>query len=486
LIVSILLIGLTFGIIATLAITRSIVKPMDKLLDATHRIANGDLTSKVNIQSNDEFETLGNAFDRMTDNLQKTTVSLDYVEDILQSMTDALLVLSPQGRIQRANTMACRLFEDHKDRLIGQYIGSFIKTLSDPDSVTWQQINQSGFTKNVETTCLSKENRKIPVLLSLSVMHDNNDAQLGFVCVIKDITELTETKSKLEETHKQMVDTSYLAGKSEVASNVLHNVKNVLNGLNISATLITESITNSQLINLKKTMELVNAHSENLENFLTTDERGKHVPHYLNKLSDALTHEQNDLLENIQRITKSVDHLKEIINAQQSYAKVVALESSISLDELITDALKINQESLEHRAINVKKEIDVPPEVTLDKQKTLQILVNLIGNAAHALDGVTGDENWITIRCELQQNILRIEVADNGAGIPKENLTKIFNHGFTTKEDGHGFGLHSAALAAREMNGSLNVRSEGPGQGAAFTLEIPYKPAEQTHEQPHS
>ncbi|MCH9022657.1 MAG: HAMP domain-containing histidine kinase, partial [Planctomycetes bacterium] len=263
----------------------------------------------------------------------------------------------------------------------------------------------------------------------------------------------------------------------EIASNVLHNVKNVLNSLNISACLITETITNSQVINLKKTMDLVNDHSENLGDFLTTDEKGKHIPLYLNKLSEALTREQNDLLEDMQHVTKSVDHLKEIINAQQSFAKVVGFESSASMQELVDDALKINQESLEQLNINIKKEIAVPSEVTLDKQKTLQILVNLISNAAQALDDSAHDDKWITIRCDIEQNILRIEVVDNGIGIPQENMTDIFSHGFTTKKEGHGFGLHSAALAAKEMKGFLNVHSDGQGQGAAFTLEIPYKPA---------
>ena len=232
-------------------------------------------------------------------------------------------------------------------------------------------------------------------------------------------------------------------------------------------------------------MKLVNDHSENLGDYLTTDEKGKHIPLYLNKLSGALTHEQNDLLENMRRVTTSVDHLKEIINSQQAYAKVIALESSLPLDELVADALKINQEALERSAVKVKQEIVLPSEVTLDKQKTLQILVNLIGNAASALDDVDQEDKWITIRCDTQQDVLRIEVADNGTGIPQENLTNIFNHGFTTKADGHGFGLHSAALAAKEMKGSLSVQSNGPGQGATFTLEIPYKPAGLTHEPLH-
>jgi signal transduction histidine kinase len=70
-----------------------------------------------------------------------------------------------------------------------------------------------------------------------------------------------------------------------------------------------------------------------------------------------------------------------------------------------------------------------------------------------------------------------IIVRDNGVGILPENLTRIFGHGFTTKKDGHGFGLHSGALAAKQMNGALSVQSAGPGKGAAFTLELPIAPS---------
>jgi two-component system, LuxR family, sensor kinase FixL len=68
---------------------------------------------------------------------------------------------------------------------------------------------------------------------------------------------------------------------------------------------------------------------------------------------------------------------------------------------------------------------------------------------------------------------LRITVADNGVGVAPESFSRLFTQGFTTKKEGHGFGLHSSALAAEEMGGTLTCVSEGPGRGAAFTLELP-------------
>jgi signal transduction histidine kinase len=102
--------------------------------------------------------------------------------------------------------------------------------------------------------------------------------------------------------------------------------------------------------------------------------------------------------------------------------------------------------------------------------------VNLISNAKHALSASDKEDKAVTVRLYKHgESCFRIEVADNGVGISRENLTNIFKHGFTTRKDGHGFGLHSGALAAMEMDGSLTMHSEGIGQGATFTLELPLK-----------
>jgi signal transduction histidine kinase len=109
----------------------------------------------------------------------------------------------------------------------------------------------------------------------------------------------------------------------------------------------------------------------------------------------------------------------------------------------------------------------------IDKHKVLQILVNLIRNAKHSFDGAMEIEKQITLSVTKIDDRLRIAITDNGIGIPPENLLRIFNHGFTTKENGHGFGLHSGALTAKELGGTLTAFSEGTGRGSRFTLEFP-------------
>jgi sensor histidine kinase regulating citrate/malate metabolism len=117
----------------------------------------------------------------------------------------------------------------------------------------------------------------------------------------------------------------------------------------------------------------------------------------------------------------------------------------------------------------------------LDRHKVLQILTNLISNAIYALSKSTNQEKILALSVnEFKQGHIRIEVRDNGIGIPAENMPRIFEHGFTTKEKGHGFGLHSTALSINELNGSIVVHSDGPGKGALFTIELPFKTQETT------
>jgi signal transduction histidine kinase len=113
----------------------------------------------------------------------------------------------------------------------------------------------------------------------------------------------------------------------------------------------------------------------------------------------------------------------------------------------------------------------------------LQILVNLIHNAKYALDASGRADRQLTVRVGLaRENWLEVKVADNGIGIPAENLTRIFSLGFTTRKGGHGFGLHSGANAAKEMGGTLQAQSDGAGKGAQFTLELPLANEPPNHE----
>jgi signal transduction histidine kinase len=281
---------------------------------------------------------------------------------------------------------------------------------------------------------------------------------------------------ELREAQGELVATARQAGMAEIATNVLHNVGNVLNSVNISAGMVESSLRASKLQSLSKVVQLMNEHQSDLGRFLTEDSKGKLLPDYLNKLSGVLTAEQQAVLAELANLTRSVDHIKDIVTTQQSYAGAASIIEPVRVSELVEDALRMNAGALSRREVAVVKEYQEVPEMPLDKARVLQILVNLISNAKQAMDGVTGREHLMTLRLETDRNSLRISVSDQGEGIAPDNLTRIFSHGFTTRKGGHGFGLHSCALAARQMGGTLSVESGGLNQGATFMLELPIKP----------
>jgi signal transduction histidine kinase len=295
---------------------------------------------------------------------------------------------------------------------------------------------------------------------------------------------LQEEIAKREAMHKRLVDISRRAGMAEVATGVLHNVGNVLNSVNVAATVLSERIRKAPTDDLAAISQMVNNQTD-LANFLTSDSKGKLVPRYLNALADHLTTQRTENLKELEQLIKSIEHIRDIVSTQQSYARVAGTAERVQLVELIEDAIRINSEGLRRHKVALELKIENRPLLNVEKQKVLQILVNLISNAKYAMDGMPTDNRRLTIRVSQHpdnQNRAQVWVIDNGVGIPKENITRIFSHGFTTRLEGHGFGLHSSALAAKEMDGSLMARSDGPGKGATFILELPLDRVEALNE----
>jgi signal transduction histidine kinase len=289
-----------------------------------------------------------------------------------------------------------------------------------------------------------------------------------------EIVERKRMESEVKKTHQQLLSTSRQAGMAEVATGVLHNVGNVLNSVNVSSNLVTEQVRKSKIKSLSRAADLMKEHSEDLGEFLTNDPKGKQLPLYLAQLGLHLADERDALLTELESLRKNIEHIKEIVAMQQSYAKVVGLVETIRPSELMDDALRMNQEALGRHHVQVSREYDEQlPEITIDKHKALQILVNLISNAKNACDESRRPDKHLSVTVCNGSGRVKFSVRDNGVGIPKENLSRIFNHGFTTRKDGHGFGLHSGAISAKEMGGWLLAHSDGLECGATFTLELP-------------
>ena len=303
--------------------------------------------------------------------------------------------------------------------------------------------------------------------------------------IFQDVTRQKLDAQQLDKLNRQLMDTSHQAGMAEVATGVLHNVGNVLNSVSVSATLVADRLRRSKVANLCRATALLRERNGQLVEFLTADPKGKLLPEYLGTVADQLAVEQTKLIELMKSVSQHIQHIKEIVAMQQNYAKVSGVYENLDVVGLVEDALRINASAFDRHHIDLVREFDKNVlTACVDRHKVLQILINLLRNAKHALDARSGNDKRMVIRLGMASpNRVRITVGDNGVGIAPDHLTQVFNHGFTTKKDGHGFGLHSGANAAKEMGGSLVAHSDGIGKGAEFTLELPVAASARQEEQ---
>jgi two-component system, LuxR family, sensor kinase FixL len=296
----------------------------------------------------------------------------------------------------------------------------------------------------------------------------------------EDAGELAELKGRLataeadlEHARRQAIDNAQSVGKSDLATAVLHNVGNGLNSVNVAAGLLADRVRNSKSARLHHVVGMFRDHQHDLAAFLGADDRGKKLPEYLAALAAAADEERAYLRLELDTLRKGIGHIMTIISRQQAEAKAVSGVEPIVPSELIEDALKLEAPSLARYEVEIQREHEPLPEVLLDRHKMFQIVINLITNARQALSEAPGP-NRLTVRSgRTGDDQLFIEVSDNGIGIRGEHLKSMFSHGFTTKKNGHGFGLHASACAAADMRGRLTVHSDGPGRGATFRLVLP-------------
>jgi signal transduction histidine kinase len=288
---------------------------------------------------------------------------------------------------------------------------------------------------------------------------------------------VAEQTRELRDTQRELVATARRAGMAEVAANVLHNVGNTLNSVTVAAELMRSQLAQSRGLGLARAVDLMDSRAQDIGEFMQYDGRGRILPAYLRELAEALQLERGESLGHLDRLTASIEHIKNVIATQQAYAGRGVMSEPVRPAELVDEALRIADDALQKAQVKVIMQLDEIPPLCLDRTRTVQILVNLVTNAKQAMEHLMDRAALLTVRMDTGEGKLRIQVMDCGMGIAPENIGKLFSHGFTTRPGGHGFGLHSCALAACEMGGSLTAQSEGPDCGATFTLELPLMPA---------
>ena len=411
---------------------------------------------------------------QQTEALQANEARLLLQAMALEAAANAIMITGPGGHILWVNPAFTKLTGYSAEEALGETPRMLKSGKHDQAFYRdfWKTIT-SGQTWRGAFTNLRKDGSLYYDEHTVTPVRATGGAITHFIGIMQDVSEGKRAQAELENVHKQLLEASRRDGMAEVATGVLHNVGNVLNSVNVGSSCLAESLRRSKAPNLSKVVTLLSEHEHDLGDFLTNDPKGRQLPLYLAQLARHLAEEQASALKELSQLQKNIEHIKDIVAMQQSFAKASGVTETIHVTELVDDALRINSSALSRHDIEVIKEFNDTPLITVEKHKVLQILVNLVSNAKHACDASEAQDKKLTIRTTNGAGSIRVAVCDNGVGILPENLIRMFSHGFTTKKDGHGFGLHSGAIAAKEMGGSLTVHSEGPGLGAVFTLELP-------------
>ncbi|MFT5094796.1 MAG: PAS domain S-box-containing protein, partial [Porticoccaceae bacterium] len=406
-----------------------------------------------------------------------------FIRAIVEASLDCIISIDERGEIVEFNPAAENTFCYRRDDVIGKSMVSLIIPAQ------YREQHTTGFNRYLatregrvlsqrfEVTAMRSDMTEFPAELAIVVTHTPQGIIL--TAYLRDLMEVKKASDEHEETHRQLVEASRQAGMAEIATGVLHNAGNVLNSVNVSANLLTDRLIAGRIDNLQKAVAMLEEHSDDPGTFLMRHEKGRRLPGYLRKLSDSLSDDRDFMRTEVTSLNEKVNHIKEVIQVQQTYARRGGQTEKIVLSELVEIALKVNDASLGRHGIEIQREFDDVPAIETDKHHVLQILVNLISNARNAMTEYDGEVRRLTIRIKLgDDGQALIEVQDTGSGIAPDNLDRIFGHGFTTRRDGHGFGLHSSANTANELGGSLTVFSDGPDRGAVFTLHLPLKKEE--------
>lgn len=506
---------LWFGTLLALKISGDTVPPIRALMKAANQVSAGDLNAEVMVTTNDEIGLLGKSFNKMVNDLRSAAIneykliekltnlnedlenrvterteelarSESKIRAVLENIGEGILLLDENGRIESLNPAAEKIFKTTDQESTGTNSGRFVKVeeTNQDTSENQTEYTQLFFTNSDnqqprESTGHRADGSTFPMEFVVSSM-ELGDKKMH-VCIVRDITVRKEAEAKLADAQQQLVDAAHKSGMADMATGVLHNIGNILNSVNLAGEEILRISSNSKIGGLLKANDMLEGHSSDFADFFTNNEKGRKLPGYYLKMGNVLKGEISNINKEAQGLIEKTTMMKEVISTQQAYAHSGFHTEQLSINELIEDALKIQIASLQKWGVKLNKQYGDIPTCLGQKSKLLQVITNLIKNAKEAM--ANNDQFNKPKEMTIETGIVGdkygyIKVIDNGCGISPSELSKIFSHGFTTKESGHGFGLHTSANAMTEMHGSLKVDSEGIEKGSSFTVTIPiYKKA---------
>jgi sensor histidine kinase regulating citrate/malate metabolism len=362
-----------------------------------------------------------------------------------------------------------------------KFIINTVPIMDDTSTVRGALVSFHDVTDLDRTNSALREANSELELSRFKILEKNQELETTNTSLHVEMSERKKVQAEKEELYQKLVQASRQAGMADVASSVLHNVGNVLTSINVSTDILLKTLKKPMVGDVCRIASMFHEHQDNLEAFLTQDSKGKQIPSYLGMVAESLSGSHQTIQSEIDSLVKKIDHIKQVITSQQDIAHAGDVRESASVEDLMEQALMMGMPEPEKYGIQVVREYARVPPIMTDRHHVLQILVNVITNAKNAMVEYPANSHCLTVRIGLpadRTGSVRFEVTDTGGGIKAENLPRLFAQGFTTRKAGHGLGLHSAAISAKNLGGTLQARSAGEGRGATFMLDLPLTLAE--------
>jgi len=286
------------------------------------------------------------------------------------------------------------------------------------------------------------------------------------------VERLENTNQELKAAQEELVDKAHKAGMADIATGTLHNIGNVLNSINTSIYVMKDMVRDSPYHDFERANQILKERMGDLENFIIQDPRGKKLLQFYLKLEQPFHELQNLLGEHLERLVERINLVNEIITAQQDYAGVKSIVEELDITDIIKVALKLLSAMLQKYKITVVTKFQPVSKLLLQRTKLLHILINLFNNARDAMMETPDHQRILAIVLSQVTDTVQLRITDTGHGIPADLLTSIFALGFTTRQEGHGFGLHSCANYMAEIGGEIWAESPGTGKGSTFVLQF--------------
>lgn len=421
------------GILITIGLVRRITSPLKTLLNATTVIADGNLDYRVPVTTTDETGQLAAAFNRMTDELSRTVVSRAYVDNILRSMTDMLIVVNPDGAIRTANRAALDALGFREDELVGKQADMIFAP--PPDGSLARAAGRShifsyrGVTHGVEETLLTRDGTQIPVLLSASPMTTDTGKPLGIVFTAADISERIRTEQQKQLMTEHLMQSEKMAALGQLASGITHEINNPLGVI------------------------LGFAHTA-LKNVADND----------------------PLRETLAVIEREAERCRRIVNEMLTFARTKTVKRVPGdINAVVVSALTLIESRVKNSTIQIIRDLDPAlPPVLMNAVQIEQVVINLCGNAIDAMGGAGRLAVRTVLTHRQGKKYIELQCKDTGPGIPADLQRKIFEPFFTTKEDGRGtgLGLSLAYEIVQRHDGIMELESTA-GRGTLFRVLLP-------------